>query len=64
MTKRSELTYSKEFKIEAVRLLELGDKRAAELAMRLGCRVTRGKRDIFISSLATDHLQIYLAPGW
>src|SRR5436190_14303800 len=39
MTKRT--TYSKEFKVEAVRLLELGDKKATDLARELG--VTRNK---------------------
>ena len=39
MTKRT--TYSKEFKIEAVRLLELGDKKPADLARELG--VSRNK---------------------
>lgn len=39
MTKRT--TYSKEFKVEAVRLLELGDKTAADLARELG--VSRNK---------------------
>lgn len=36
MTKRT--TYSKEFKQEAVRLLEKGDKPATELARELGIR--------------------------
>lgn len=39
MTKRT--TYSKEFKVEAVRLLELGDKKPADLARELG--VSRNK---------------------
>jgi transposase-like protein len=39
MTKRT--TYSKEFKIEAVRLLELGEKKPADLARELG--VSRNK---------------------
>jgi transposase-like protein len=39
MTKRT--TYSKEFKVEAVRLLELGEKKPAELARELG--VSRNK---------------------
>jgi hypothetical protein len=38
MTKRT--TYSKEFKVEAVRLLERGDRKPADLARELG--VTRG----------------------
>ena len=36
MTKRK--TFSKEFKLEAVRLLEQGDKAPAELALDLGIR--------------------------
>lgn len=36
MTKRQ--TYSKEFKLEAVQLLESGDKTATELALQLGVR--------------------------
>jgi transposase-like protein len=39
MTKRT--TYPKEFKVEAVRLLELGDKKPADLARELG--VSRNK---------------------
>jgi transposase len=39
MTKRT--TYSKEFKVEAVRLLELGNKKPADLARELG--VSRNK---------------------
>lgn len=39
MTKRT--SYSKEFKVEAVRLLELGDKKPADLARELG--VSRNK---------------------
>jgi transposase-like protein len=39
MTKRT--TYSKEFKIEAVRLLERGDKKPTDLARVLG--ITRNK---------------------
>lgn len=39
MTKRT--TYSKEFKVEAVRLLEIGDKKPADLARELG--VSRNK---------------------
>jgi transposase-like protein len=39
MTKRT--TYSKEFKVEAVRLLELGQKKPADLARELG--VSRNK---------------------
>ena len=39
MTKRS--TYSKEFKVEAVRLLERGDRKPADLARELG--VSRNK---------------------
>lgn len=39
MTKRN--TFSKEFKVEAVRLLERGDKKPAALARELG--VTRNK---------------------
>jgi transposase len=39
MTKRT--TYSKEFKVEAVRLLEVGDKKPADLARELG--VSRNK---------------------
>lgn len=39
MTKRT--TYSKEFKAEAVRLLERGDKKPADLARELG--VSRNK---------------------
>ena len=39
MTKRT--TYSKEFKVEAVRLLERGDKKPADLARELG--VSRNK---------------------
>jgi len=38
MSKRGR--YSKEFKIEAVRLLSLGDKSASELAMELGIKRT------------------------
>lgn len=34
MTKRT--SYSKEFKVEAVRLLEIGDKKPADLARELG----------------------------
>ena len=36
MSKRS--TFSKEFKLEAVRLLEAGDKPASEIALDLGIR--------------------------
>ncbi len=36
MSKRK--TFSKEFKLEAVRLLEQGDKSASELAVELGIR--------------------------
>ena len=36
MSKR--MTFSKEFKIEAVRLLDLGKKSAVELALELGVR--------------------------
>jgi transposase len=32
--------HSKEFKVEAVRLLELGEKRASELALELGVKRT------------------------
>lgn len=39
MAKRT--TYTKEFKVEAVRLLERGDKKPADLARELG--VTRNK---------------------
>lgn len=39
MAKRT--SYSKEFKVEAVRLLELGDKKPADLARELG--VSRNK---------------------
>ncbi len=39
MTKRA--TYTREFKLEAVRLLELGDKKAADLARELG--ISRNK---------------------
>lgn len=39
MTKRT--TYSKEFKIEAVRLLERGEKKPADLARELG--ISRNK---------------------
>ena len=39
MTKRT--TYSKELKVEAVRLLEIGDKKPADLARELG--VSRNK---------------------
>lgn len=39
MTKRT--TYSKEFKVEAVRLLELGEKKPADLARELG--ISRNK---------------------
>lgn len=39
MTKRT--SYSKEFKVEAVRLLEIGDKKPADLARELG--VSRNK---------------------
>jgi len=39
MTKRT--TYSKEFKAEAVRLLELGEKKPADLARELG--ISRNK---------------------
>lgn len=39
MTKRT--TYSKEFKIEAVRLLELGEKKSTDLARELG--ISRSK---------------------
>lgn len=34
MTKRN--SYTREFKLEAVRLLEIGDKKAADLARELG----------------------------
>lgn len=35
---RKRVTFSKEFKIEAVRLLDLGKKSAVELALELGVR--------------------------
>lgn len=35
---RQRQRYSREFKLEAVRLLELGDKPAAQLALELGVR--------------------------
>lgn len=51
-------SYTKEFKLEAVRLLERGDKPAADLARELGIRrnqlykwqeqlSTKGKEDVF-----------------
>lgn len=38
MSKKPRKTFSREFKIEAVRLLEQGDKESAQLARELGVR--------------------------